>query len=180
MYQLVRTQLYWQKWYKEYLQYQLHVSAPTLAIIRLAFNLSRDYTICMVYCGEGGGARSRFTIVGSMKIRTLDIISNIWCHYPDLTCLRAIIEVCYDSTVLNCMLSGVVVAGRLHCIVRGVWGVGCIINLILRYRWVWNLWVKWVFFFLVAWLVCSWNTACGLVQSRSSPSVYLLIVRGCQ
>jgi len=37
----------------EYQQYQLHVSASTLAIIRLAFNLSRDYTICMVYWGGG-------------------------------------------------------------------------------------------------------------------------------
>jgi hypothetical protein len=33
----------------QYLQYQLHVSASTLAIIRLAFNLSRDYAICTVY-----------------------------------------------------------------------------------------------------------------------------------
>jgi len=32
----------------QYLQYQLHVSAATLAIIRLTFNLSRDYTICML------------------------------------------------------------------------------------------------------------------------------------
>jgi len=39
----------------EYLQYQLHVSASTLAIIKLAFNLSRDYTICIVCSGEGGG-----------------------------------------------------------------------------------------------------------------------------
>jgi len=31
----------------EYLYYQLHVSASTLAIIRLAFNLSSDYTICV-------------------------------------------------------------------------------------------------------------------------------------
>jgi hypothetical protein len=38
----------------EYLQYQLHVSAFTLAIIRLAFNLSRDYTIYMVYSGGRG------------------------------------------------------------------------------------------------------------------------------
>jgi hypothetical protein len=37
----------------EYLQYQLHVSASTLVIIRLAFYLSRDYTICMVYLGGG-------------------------------------------------------------------------------------------------------------------------------
>jgi len=73
------------------------------------------------------------------------------------------------------MLSGVGVAGRLHCIVRGVWGVGCVIDLRLRYRWFWGLWVKWVFF-LVAGLVWSWNTSCGLVQARSSPSVYLLIV----
>jgi hypothetical protein len=34
---LVRTQLYYQKWYMQYLQYQLHVSASTSAIIRLAF-----------------------------------------------------------------------------------------------------------------------------------------------
>jgi hypothetical protein len=39
----------------EYLHYQLHVSASTLAIIRLAFNLSRDYTISMTRSGEGGG-----------------------------------------------------------------------------------------------------------------------------
>jgi hypothetical protein len=37
----------------EYLQYELHVSASTLAIVRLAFNLLRDYTICAVYF-EGG------------------------------------------------------------------------------------------------------------------------------
>jgi hypothetical protein len=49
MYQSIRTQLFQQKWYMQYLQYQLHVSASTLAIIRLAFNLSRDYAICMVY-----------------------------------------------------------------------------------------------------------------------------------
>jgi len=64
------------KWYMVYLQYQLHVLASTLAIIRLAFNLSRDYTICVVYWGEGG-MRSRFSTVGSMKIRTLDRITNI-------------------------------------------------------------------------------------------------------
>jgi hypothetical protein len=109
----------------EYLHYQLHVLASTLTIIRLAFNLSRHYTICMVCCGEGGGDLI-FTIVGSMKIRTLVGITNIWCQYPDL---RAITEVCYVSTIFNCMLSGVGVVGRLHCIVRGVWGVGCIINL---------------------------------------------------
>jgi len=38
----------------EYLQYQLHVLASTLAIIRLAFILSRDCTIHTVYPGEGG------------------------------------------------------------------------------------------------------------------------------
>jgi len=37
----------------EYLYYQLHVSASTLAIIRLALNLSRDYAICMVCLGGG-------------------------------------------------------------------------------------------------------------------------------
>ena len=56
------------KGYMEYLYYQLHVSASALAIIRLALNLSSDYTICMV-C-SGGRTRSRFTIVGNMKIRT--------------------------------------------------------------------------------------------------------------
>jgi len=44
----------------EYLQYQTHVSASTLAIIRLAFNLSRDYTICMVYFWGGGGEGTRY------------------------------------------------------------------------------------------------------------------------
>jgi hypothetical protein len=39
------------KWYMEYLYYQLYVSASTLAIIRLALNLSRYYTICMVCSG---------------------------------------------------------------------------------------------------------------------------------
>jgi hypothetical protein len=72
----------------------------------------------MAYSGEG--TRSRFTILGSMKIRTLDRITNIRCQYPDLTCLRAIIEICYVSTVFNCILSGVWVAGGLQCIVRGV------------------------------------------------------------
>jgi hypothetical protein len=61
----------------DYLRYQQHVSASMLAIIRLAFNLSRDYIIRMVYLGEEGGTRSRFTIVDSMKIRTLDRITNI-------------------------------------------------------------------------------------------------------
>jgi hypothetical protein len=132
----------------EYLQYQLHVSASTLATVRLAFNLSRDYTIRMVYSGKAGGGatRSRFTIVSSMQIRTLDRITNIWCQYPDLTCLRAIIEVSYFSAVLSYLLSGVGVAGRLHWIVRVVWGVRCFINLKLRYRWFWSLWVKWVFY----------------------------------
>jgi len=60
----------------EYLYYQLHVSASTLAIIRLEFNLSRDYTICMVCSGEGGTG-SRFTVVGSMKIRTWNGVTNI-------------------------------------------------------------------------------------------------------
>jgi hypothetical protein len=67
-----------------------------------------------------GGKISPFTTVGSMKIRTMDRSTNISCQYPVLTRLRAIIEVCYDSTVFNCMLSGEGVAGRLHCIVRGV------------------------------------------------------------
>ena len=58
------------------LYYQLHVSASTLAIIRLALNLSSDYTICMVCSGEGE-ARSRFTVAGSMKIRTWDGVTNI-------------------------------------------------------------------------------------------------------
>jgi hypothetical protein len=50
----METKLYQQKWYMEYLQYQLHVLASTLAVIRLEFNISRDYTIRMVYSGEGG------------------------------------------------------------------------------------------------------------------------------
>jgi len=37
----------------EYLQYQLRVSAYTLAIIRLTFKVSRDYTICTVCSGKG-------------------------------------------------------------------------------------------------------------------------------
>jgi len=37
----------------EYLEYQLHISASTLAIIRLTFNLSRDYTICSVCSVKG-------------------------------------------------------------------------------------------------------------------------------
>jgi hypothetical protein len=50
----------------EYLQYQLHVSASTLAIIRLAFNLSRDYTICMECSGKGerGGNETSFYNTG--------------------------------------------------------------------------------------------------------------------
>jgi hypothetical protein len=39
----------------EYLQYQLHIWASTLAIIRFVFNLSSNYTICVVY---SGGTRS--------------------------------------------------------------------------------------------------------------------------
>jgi len=38
------------------LQCHLHVSASTLTIVTLSFNLSRDYTICMVY--PGGGKRN--------------------------------------------------------------------------------------------------------------------------
>jgi hypothetical protein len=38
----------------EYLQYQLHVSASILAIVRFVFNVSSHYTICVVYF-EGGG-----------------------------------------------------------------------------------------------------------------------------
>ena len=46
------------KWCMKYLQYQLHVSASTLAIVIFVFNLSSNYTICVVYFG-GGGTRSR-------------------------------------------------------------------------------------------------------------------------
>ena len=44
------------------LYYQLHVLASILAIIRftLRLNLSRDYTICMVCSGGGGGERDLF------------------------------------------------------------------------------------------------------------------------
>jgi hypothetical protein len=38
----------------EYLQYQLHVSASMLAIVRFVFNLLSKYTICVVYFGGGG------------------------------------------------------------------------------------------------------------------------------
>jgi len=50
-----------------------------------------------------GGMKSRFTIVGSMKISTLDRITNIWCQYPDLTCLRQIIVICYVSN--SCLVA---------------------------------------------------------------------------
>jgi len=71
-------------------------------------------------------SHGRFTIVDSMKIRILDRITNIWCQYPDLTCLRAIIEVCYVSTVFNCMLSGVGVkkVKQSHYRPSGLWGSG--------------------------------------------------------
>jgi hypothetical protein len=62
----------------EYLQNQLRVSASTLAIIRLAFNLSGDYTFGWGWLGGGVGAtRLRFTLVGSMNIITFDRISDI-------------------------------------------------------------------------------------------------------
>jgi hypothetical protein len=48
MYEVVRTQLYLKSGTWSSLYYQLHVSASALAIIRLALNLSSDYTICMV------------------------------------------------------------------------------------------------------------------------------------
>jgi len=109
--------------------YSINYMFPPLHWPSSGWHLTYQETIQSVWCTLGrGGARSRFTIVGSMKIRTLDRITNIWCQYPDLKCLRPIIEVCYDSTIFNRMLSGVGVAGRLHCIVRGVWGVGCVIN----------------------------------------------------
>jgi len=52
------------KWYMEYLHYQLHVSASTLPIIRLAFNLSRDSVICMVCFGVGGEDEISFYNIG--------------------------------------------------------------------------------------------------------------------
>ena len=73
----------------EYLQYQLHVSASTLAIIRLAFNLSRDYTIYMVCSWEGGrGTRSRFTIVGSMEIELSVRISEWFIRHTPYCLLQ--------------------------------------------------------------------------------------------
>jgi hypothetical protein len=69
----------------QYLQYQLHVSASTLAIVRSAFNLLSNYTICVVY--SGGGDEISFTKVGGMKVWVMDTIANIWCQYRDLTCL---------------------------------------------------------------------------------------------
>ena len=54
------------------------------------FYLTYQETVQSVWRALGWeeGTRSRFTIVGSMKIKTLDRITNIWCQYPDLTCLR--------------------------------------------------------------------------------------------
>ena len=49
----------------QYLQYQLHVSASTLAIVGFVFNLSSNYTICV--CTVGGD-EILFTKVSSMKI----------------------------------------------------------------------------------------------------------------
>jgi hypothetical protein len=39
--------------------------------------IERLYNLYGVLWGEGGGTRSRFTIVGSMKIRTWDGVTNI-------------------------------------------------------------------------------------------------------
>ena len=91
----------------EDLQYQLHVSASTLAIIRLTFKLSRDYNLYNLLWGRE--TRSRFTIVHSMKISTLDSITNIWCQYPDFTCLKTNNR---NMLRFKCMLSGVWVAGK--------------------------------------------------------------------
>jgi len=38
----------------EYLQYQLHVSASTLAIVSFVFDLLSNYTICVVFFWGGG------------------------------------------------------------------------------------------------------------------------------
>ena len=77
-------------------------------------------------CSGEGGTRSRFTMVGRMKINTLDGITNMWLQYPDSTCLRPIIEIWYVSTVFKCMLSGVGEAGKnfgnLELIIRvAIW-----------------------------------------------------------
>jgi hypothetical protein len=58
----------------QYLQYRLHVSASTLVIIRLAFNLSRY--------GVLWGTRSRFTIVGGMKVLTTIVKRDLVPHPP--------------------------------------------------------------------------------------------------
>ena len=152
--------------------HQAPAGNSTLATIRLAFNLPKDYTICMVY---SGGTRSRFTVVDSIKIRTLDRITNIDVNILIWHVLRAVIKVCHVSIVFHCMLSGVGVAGRLHCIVHGVRGVGCIINLRLRYRWVWSLRVNFFspFFFLVAGVVEH------LVWTGSSQVVPLCVSNNC-
>jgi hypothetical protein len=67
------------KRYMEYLYYQLHVSASTLAIIRLALNLSRYYTICMV-CSGGGGGREGGTSSRLPQTNKLVVIVNIYRH----------------------------------------------------------------------------------------------------
>ena len=54
----------------EYLHYQLHVSASTLAIVRFVFNLSSNYTKCVVFSWVVGAG------VGGMKIWILDRIAN--------------------------------------------------------------------------------------------------------
>jgi hypothetical protein len=129
------------KWYIEYLQYQLHVSASTFAIIRFAFNLSSNYAICVLYCGGGG-----WDLVyksGWNENLTLDRIPNIWCKYPNLTCLMPYNHSMLQSTA--CWMAwGSPVGPIALCLVSDNFG-GSIINLWLWYCWGWILWVRWMF-----------------------------------
>jgi len=62
----------------EYLQYQLHVSASTMAIVRFVFNSLSNYTISVVYSG-GTGTRSRLqkgVIIQRFQSKLLRAIVN--------------------------------------------------------------------------------------------------------
>jgi hypothetical protein len=101
-----------------------------------------------------GGTRSCFTIVASMKIRTLDRITNIWCQYRDLKCLMT----CNHSMLQKTASTACWVAWRSPigpialCMVSDESGGStCIIKLRLLYCWSLSLWVRRMF--LVARLV---------------------------
>jgi hypothetical protein len=66
------------KWYIKYQQYQLHVSASILAIIRLY----SSYQVTIQYAW--GGDKISFTILGGIKFE-LYRITKAWYQYPYLT-----------------------------------------------------------------------------------------------